>query len=108
MENKFDWSDSGLQLLSEINIRIESYGGRRKLLEDIENEQLKFTQKPVKKFFIFKQGKKYRAREVMFIIQNHKKLTYKEIAIKLNRSDYSVTHKIKRMLDSGILNSKSI
>ena len=38
MENKFDWSDSGLQLLSEINIRIESYGGRLEVLKLIEKE----------------------------------------------------------------------
>ena len=117
MENKFEWSDSGLQLLSEINIRIESYGGRGQLLKIIELEQAMFVKKPVNYFITIKKQrfakrntvirKSFTEKELRFIIHNHKRLTYKKIAVKLKRTDSSVFHKIQRMLDAGILNYKA-
>lgn len=58
--DKFEWSNSGFQLLSEINIRIESYGGRVALLKIIEKEN------PV----VSNTNGKWTPREVKILIDN--------------------------------------
>lgn len=108
MENKFKWSESGLQLLSEINIRIESHGGREKLINAIETEIAKF--KPIRReervFNFKKPARKFKKRELEFIIENHKKMTYQQIAIKLKRSYLSIRSKIDKLRINGVLSYK--
>lgn len=105
MTEQYPWSDSGKQLLKELQIRIDIYGGREKLAAEIEKEEL--TIKPA--FYTFKDWQPkgaFTKQEENYIIRNYKRMTMREIGDVLHRTKGSIEKKVVLLQKKGELKFK--